>query len=180
MGRICFMILLLSNTAVAQKNINKTDPCYLLKRPLDCAIIEHNARKILVGQDDCVLALIDSVYSNLTRTKGVNFLIALDSIAKNSDGYVSDYLMEIGVKLFYQDLSLVANYLCKRRTSSPAIERLIIESMSSYLSGTKERDKKQQKIIEFVDREKKEQKIDHDSYAYIMHLVKQFDPKMFD
>jgi hypothetical protein len=174
------LLLFVSSSSSAQQKVAKTDACYLLKRPLDCTFIEQNANEILKGDDNCVLGLIDSIYVNLTRTQEIKFLIALDSVAEKSDGYVSEDLMDVGANLFYHDLPLVTTYLIKKSTSkSKALERFIIEGLSMNLSLAKEPDKTRQKIVDFVEKQRKAQKISDESYTYIMRLLKKLDPKMF-
>jgi hypothetical protein len=176
---IFFLIIFPTGFASAQKGGHVQNVCNVIKRPIDCSMVEQNAKQLLLGNDNCVIALIDSLYTNIIRTSNKEYLVALDSIVVHSDGYVSDYLEEIGVKLFYNKLPTLAHYLMghdgKKRQ---AFERLIIESMSSELSDTGEPGKKRKKIAEFVEKKKRESKINEDEYKYIQTLMKRFDPKI--
>jgi hypothetical protein len=147
---------------------------------LDCSIIEKNVSKLLRGDDNCVLALIDTVCGEIVRTGDRRYLVALDTIATNSDGYVSEHLLDIGVTLFYKKLPMLAHYLAGRDKNNPgAIERLIVESMSMYLSTTNSPDKRRDKIKAHVYQLKAEKKINDQEYAYLENLIKRFDPTMF-
>jgi hypothetical protein len=176
-----FFIIFLPTLVLAQKKPSGQNACELIKGPLDCSIVEKNVRKLLQGDDNCVLALIDSVCSDIIRTGDRTFLVTLDTIATNSDGYVAEYLLDIGVKLFYEKLPLLTHYLIGRDLKKPgAIERLMVESMSMYLTTSNAPDKKREKIKSFVEQQRIEKKISDQEYAYLENLMKRFDPKMFD
>lgn len=171
-------LMLISEVVYAQKSVNA---CDLVKRPLDCDKIEQNVKRILRGDDDCVAALLDSIYLNIARTNKVRYLIALDSIVEHADGSVSEYLMDIGKKLFYHNLPLLTEYLLKKESGSKGkMEEMIVESMSTYIATTSDRDKRKQQVLDFVNKQREEKKIDEKSYKYLMELSKRFDPKIVD
>jgi hypothetical protein len=137
MKKLLIMLCFLTDVAFAQKAGPLLNACDLKKRPLNCNEVEKNATSLLRGKDECVLALVNSVYSNIIRTSDKRYVVTLDSIATHSDGYVSDYLMGVGVKLFYRQLPLITRYLVDQGERRPkAIEKLLVESMSSYLSDS--------------------------------------------
>jgi hypothetical protein len=155
--------------------------CDIIKRPLNCSVVEKNVKKLLQGDDDCVLALINSVCSDIIRTGDRRFFVTLDSIATNSDGYVAEYLLDIGVEIFYKKLPLLTQYLIGRDLKKPgAIERLIVESLSMYLTTSNAPDKKREKLKSFVGQQRTEKRISDQEYVYLENLMKRFDPKMFD
>jgi hypothetical protein len=180
MRQVIFLFICLPNFVLAQKKTIEQNACDIIKRPLNCSIVEKNVKKLLQGDDVCVLVLIDSVCSDIIRTGDRRFLVTLDTIATNSDGYVSEYLLDIGVKLFYKKLPLLTHYLIGRDLKKPgAIERLIVESMSMYLTTSNAPDKNREKIKSFVDQQRTETKISDEEYAYLEKLMKRFDPMMF-
>jgi hypothetical protein len=181
MRYLFFLVAFLPNLVSAQRKGTGPNPCELIKRPVDCNAIERNVKQLLKGDDNCVLALIDTVCGEIVKTGDRKYLIALDTIAMHSDGYVSEYLLDIGVKLYYKRLPLLAHYLTTRDLKNPgAIEKLIVESMSMYLSTAKSRDQKRKKIEAYVDQAKAKKEINDQEYVYLEGLMKRFDPKMFD
>ena len=180
MRHLIFIFALLPNLVFAQNRTKGPNACDLIKRPVDCGIIEKNVKKLLQGDDNCVLALIDSVWADFVRTGDTRYLVAIDTIASNSDGYVAEYLLDIGVTLFYKRLPNLARYLVGRDSKNPgAIERVIVESMSMYLGTTNSLDKRREKIKNHVDQQRAEKKISDQEYTYLENLIKRFDPNMF-
>ena len=103
----------------------------------------------------------DSIYSNIARTNNVDFLIALDSVSSNSDGEVAEYLMNINPK------------------NPGSMDRLIFESMSSYIETSNDPEKKRMKVMGYVDKQRKANKINGTEYNYLTKLVKRLDPNLF-
>jgi hypothetical protein len=132
------------------------------------------------GNEDCVLALVDSIYSNIARMNKVEFLIALDSVSSNSDGEVAEYLMDVGVKLFYDQMPLLTKYLMNINPKRPgSMGRLIFESMSSYIETSNDPEKKRMKVMTYVDKQRSANKIDGTEYNYLTKFVKRLDPNLF-
>jgi len=180
MRHLIFIFALLPNVVFGQKRTTGPTACDLIKRPVDCGVIEKNVKKLLQGDDDCVLALIDSVCGDFVSTGDRRYLVTIDTIAANSDGYVAEDLLDIGVTLFYKRLPELARYLVGRDLKNPGdIERVIVESMSMYLATTNSPDKRREKIRNHVDQQRGGKKITDQEYSYLENLIKRFDPKMF-
>ena len=190
MKSVLFLVLLLGFTNIVscqnnQKQLQKNQPsksldaCKIVKSRLDVLIIKANAKRLLKGKDECVLALIDSMYDNFIRSDNLKYLEALEAFYNESDGYVTEYLLEIGTKLFYKKLKLIATYL-NRQKSTKGLEKLIVESMSSELSNADDVDKSREAIKKFIDKQIVKNKIGKEESAYLKRLIEKFDPTKFN
>ena len=159
------------------KNHKNLNVCNIIKKPLDCNLIKQNARILLSGEDNCVLTMIDSIYSNIIISNRNECLEALDSICRASDGYVADYLEEIGKKLFYKRLPLLSKYRSNKKIDKPnTLENIIVEGISQELSEAEDIPKKKKKIETFVKSEIKSKRLTLAGYSN--HSQKAGNPKI--
>lgn len=103
--------------------------------PLACEILENfpesvnkisgNSRAVLSGRDDCVQELIDSLTSQFIVSKKLQYIAALDSLTRVSDGYVSDYLGGTNYELFMKALPEYIHYLQSIEYDSRMRETLV-------------------------------------------------------
>lgn len=110
--------------------------------------------------DECILSVIDSIYSYILKdTSSVQGFEVLASLAQNSDGYLSEYLGEMGARLFLNRMVSFLRY-AGNRSDSPLIELTIAQYLietdgdQQYIDALiKQMDTKQQSILRQLSRE---------------------------
>jgi hypothetical protein len=171
------LLLFFPGLTSAQKASVAPNVCDIIKRPLNCSQVEKNTKTLLQGNDNCVLALVDSVYSNIARTSDRRYLVTLDTITAHSDGYVTEYLDEVFVKLFFKQLPLTIHYLMEQRGKKQnKMEQHLVLAMSVYLSDAENLKQKQAKIKAHIEKQKADNNITEEEYKYALGLAKRFDP----
>jgi hypothetical protein len=109
---VLYASLLTSASAYVEQQA-AIDFCVLKSKSIDSVaslIIKEKLRirkAMNVAPDDCLLAVI----KNLTITGSVEHLKALEVLSSNSDGYVSEALMDAAADLFQRDAVRFVNYL---------------------------------------------------------------------
>src|SRR4051812_43796626 len=73
--------------------------------------INGHARQFLNGNDSCVLGYIDTLAGSFIADTSRVAIVILDSLAEVSDGYVSEDLCNVNVKLFYEATVPYLEYL---------------------------------------------------------------------
>lgn len=173
-------MLLCGLNGSCQNGIKSLDPCIIAKKPLDANLIKQNAKIILKGKDACVLSLIDSITNYILKNDSV-FIECLDSLFRVSDGYVSEYFLEIGTKLFYKKFALMTRYAYRERnTRKGNIEKLLVESLSSELSDTDNKMEYNKKIKNFMNTEFVKNKFSDNEIKYAKQMMSKLDPSKFD
>jgi len=99
---------------LSKSSISTLSACDLLASfPSDIDSIIAYPRSIVGMQDSCTLALLDSLLNRFIMTRNIQYMVALDSVAEVSDGYVSEYFEAINVALYRHALPGYLNYLEK-------------------------------------------------------------------
>jgi hypothetical protein len=90
--------------------------------------------------DICFLAFIDSLYNHVVVESSSKYLSYINLIASESDGYVSEYLDIITVKLFINKSKLLISYFYDNRlASNKPLENFFIEFLKKELTDSKDR-----------------------------------------
>jgi hypothetical protein len=181
-----FLILLLLQVCLlsCQGQLrNKYNACTIAKSSkLDYQFIRSNATSILKDNEDkCILLLLDTLTNRTIRTNDRGSLDCLDAFAANSDGYVSEYFLDIGVKLFYEDFRDVILYTFEKNSSNKKpLAKALVEAMSMEISDADDSTTKRQEIDNFVDKQILKYHFTKDQLSYINNLKNRFNPKLFD
>lgn len=128
--------------------------------------------------DSCVLSLLDTLSQKAIQTREVRYLQALEAVCIIKDGYVSEYLLEIGTFQFYQNFESVLHYMFSNHESgNNPIRELIIEAISMQISdgGAKAEDE----LKEYVSSKANTAKLYKGEVDFLMQLQKDFNPYMF-
>jgi len=129
--------------------------------------------------DNCVLSLIDSLSIRAINTHQDKYFNALGAICSISDGYVSEYFLDIGVYQFYQNFNHLIDYTFQQsQKGENCLRKMIIEAISMQISDGG--DKKEKEVVEFIERKIKEYHFPKEKVVFIKQLQKEFDPSMFD
>ena len=177
---IC-LALLGNLSGSSQTGVRQVNACSILKKPLNADLIKHNAKAIIKGKDACVLSLIDSVSHYILKRKDFAFIECLDSLYSVSDGYVSEYFLEIGTKLFYKKFGLIIKYAYKEKYNPQgSIEKLVIESLSSELSDTDNKNIYKKKLDDFMKKEFVKNNFTLDEIKYANKLESKINSSKFD
>jgi hypothetical protein len=94
----------------------------------------RNPSFILRGDDECVLAILDSVTNRaIADTSGI-YMAVLDSVCKVSDGYISEYLQHALVNVFKASPRNLIDYMYERRKDTSCIEVFFASTIAQELS----------------------------------------------
>jgi hypothetical protein len=158
------LLVLICNKINCQNNAVKIDICNKKAAIANLKMIEANAKQIITSSnDDCVLELLDTLTVLSIKTKEVKYLQTLNEICKISDGYVSEYYIDITEKLVYKNFSVYTSFLALQKDR--CLEKFLIQRMSG------ENQKKE--VVKFIDKELKD-KIDLKKKNYLLELRKKF------
>jgi hypothetical protein len=111
-------------------------PCRLLATfPNSLSEIAQNPRLLINGEDSCVLGILDSVAGRFISEGDSVYIGCLDRIADVSDGYVSEYLSDVLVKLFRERPAELMRYLYRHRTGDTShLEKHLIWALRDNIS----------------------------------------------
>lgn len=142
--------------------------------------IKNNASKIIRdNEDNCVIALLDSLTYKSIKATNHRFLVVLDSICIISDGYVSEYYMDLSLRLFYEDFNDLLSYT-KIRNKDNCIRKRLVEALSMELSNVKDPEKKRLEINDFIKSQVAQKDLSEEERKFIEQLMNDIDPEMFD
>lgn len=167
------------------QSIKSTDSnACIIAEKIDSSLnnINKNAKAIIdSSKDDCVMRLLDTLTIKAINSDENKYLMPLESLRKVSDGYVSEYFLEIGVKLFYKDFKDYVLYIFNRRMAKENyLEKVMVEAISMEMSDSDNIENYQKKIDEFINKEIQTFNFSKEQLAYINGIKKKFDPKLFD
>ena len=127
--------------------------------------------------DNCVLAIVNTVSKKSIETGYEKYLDALSSICNISDGYLSEYFLEIGIYQFYDNFENIIGYLLNEDSKS-CLRRILIESVSMEMSDGG--DKIISEINRYLDGKLNESNISEKKAEFIKQMRVEFDPSLFD
>lgn len=76
-------------------------------------------------QDKCVLEFMDLI--NKESNKDTNYIILIEKICQISDGFLSEYLLNIGFKQIFANFDNLIDYLNNHKNS--CIERIVLKGI---------------------------------------------------
>src|SRR5207249_486915 len=87
--------------------------------------IRNHADRVIVGFDDCVLRICDTVVGSYISTRQEKYLIGFDSLCQHADGYVGEAVMDLSGKLFRESPKEYITYAAKRGRKADLAQQLI-------------------------------------------------------
>lgn len=119
--------------------------------------------------EQCIFLIID-ILSESKNLKTKSFR-ALEELNNHSDGFLTEYMMEVAVRMYDRNFGIIFNYVFQNQNSS--LNRLIVEGLSMEAS------------MEEVDVELLRQKglsnlKSNKQKDYLSSLLDKVDPKKFD
>lgn len=110
------------------------------------------------------------------------YFSCLDSLATVSDGYVSEYFMEIGIKVFYKRFGDFFSYLysAHEKKDKSALERVMVESVSMQISDSDNAKEMERRINAHIDKEIKKGTFNVKQLQYLSLVRGRINPDMFD
>lgn len=77
--------------------------------------------------DNCILELIDSIsYYSIVNDRPDSFLLALEKICESADGFVSEYISNIGKEQFYRNFNAVFKYIAGKQRRQCLFEAIYL------------------------------------------------------
>ena len=130
-----------SNNEESEKSVvqvQQIDVCALRRHSIDTlsTLVMENTELILSSikndpnNEECIFDVIDKLASSTNN--GDSSLFAIEKLYKLSDGFLSEYLMEVAVLMFNQNLSRILTFIDKHENSN--IEKSIVDGLSMELS----------------------------------------------
>lgn len=184
MCKVFLFLIVMTYGACADAQVNNYDCCRLAKAvDFDANIVRVNAEKIIQNNKDaCVIALLDTLTARVMRDGDSEYFSCLDSLAIASDGYVSEYFMEIGIKIFYKRFEELFIYMYNAHTkkSKSALERVMVESVSMQISDSDNAKEMERRINVHIDKEIKKATFNTNQLQYLALVRGRINPDMFD
>ena len=179
-----FISVFITANVYAQSNLQDSHiACSAYKSPLAYldTILKRPQRFIQYSETGCVYKLLDTLTS-LSIKGNQGALASLDKLYQNSDGDVSEYFLDIGVKLFYDGFDNTVEYLFKNSGSKKdnTLESAIVEALSMQVSGTSNKEKERKKIHAFIVKKEQELNLTAPYKEYLSKLEREINPEMFD
>jgi hypothetical protein len=184
MGNFIRAILTLSFIGIclistSQNPVKKVNACNVWEQKNPIRYIRNNPKTLLNGKDVCVLSLLDTLGKLYIRKDTMEALICLDSLYKYSDGYVSEYFLEVGEKIFFNQFKKSMKYIYKNRSGSK-LKQLIVYSISSRLSDSKDSKNEKKKIDDFMNKEIQKGGFSNAEIGFIQKLKDEFNDQLFN
>lgn len=157
--------------------IQGVDICDLNQQPVDTIILEiqKNAKLLLSSiklnhkNEECIFKLIDKL-SGSENIDSKNFL-ALEKLNELSDGFLSEYFMEVTMKFFNENNSKFLDFLQEKENST--LEKSLIDGLSMEISM-------EDSNIEDALKEALSLVKDERNKNFIRQLFDKVDPNKFD
>ncbi len=118
--------------------------------------------------DNCYLALIDSLTERFIRTSDVQYMECLELISSVRDGYVAEYFPEIGKNLYYCNFAGFIDFIYSKKNSSfNPMENVFIEAVAEeiYL------DKNGVNLSKYFKSQIKKNELDKEKKKYLSNLI---------
>ncbi|MRG44181.1 hypothetical protein GFS24_03600 [Chitinophaga sp. SYP-B3965] len=184
MARTLLLLIIMMYGACAEAQVINYDGCKLAKAvKFDMKFVSANARKIISkSEDECVIALLDTLTARVIRTGNNEYFACLDAFATAGDGYVAEYFLEIGIKVFYKRFRefFIYTYDAHMKKGENALERVMVQSISMqiWIAGNKKAEEKE--INAHMDKEIKKGVFNASQLQYLALVRKKIDPSIFD
>jgi len=163
-----------SETTKAQDSTvdDSLNACWLVTHPVDGAFVQKNAKRIISeGQDNCVLAFLDKMVDSSFTKDGRKYLLILMSIAKVSDGYVSEDFDEIAARLFDKNFDRLFPLIYKDKgTLDDRFVNYIIEGMGIRIADSQDKSTEKKRIGDLLDKEERSLRMTDSQKEYTENL----------
>jgi hypothetical protein len=160
--------------------LNNLFVCDILNNVKDnLSFICVNAAPIIrSSQEDCTLLLIDSLVNYANYSNDTKSLIALDSLAKYSDGYISEAFDDKVTEIFYNNF----NGLIKHLFNNPKnhLREYLIAGLSMDVNMSENKQKEKRDIESYINKQLSETNYSKAQQNFIKKIVKDIKPKMWD
>lgn len=150
------------------------------------SFIQANADQVVdlvnksTQNEECVFYVIDSLVSFSIQSGSKDYFQALDSLAKRSDGFLSDYMGEIGRRLFYKDFADMVNYFSSNPKSQ--LRKYVILGFDSVFTSIDADDRQGIliKIQEHFQNEIKANGLNPEDSTTVVKILDEINPQTFD
>lgn len=134
--------------------------------------IISSPRKFVSGRtdDECVIALLDSLSSKSIKQPDSRYFEALGAICAISDGYVSEHLMTITVTQYYQNLVPLISFVNKNE----CFRKQLVWGLSMEVSVGGD------KILDRIKNHAQKVELTASEKRMVESLISDIDPKIFD
>jgi hypothetical protein len=109
-------------------------------------------RPLIDGDDGCVLAVLDSLADGFAKTVDAQYLEALDSISRFSDGYVSEAIWNLSDTIFAQAPRSFIGYLHERRLKRSPLEWALIGNWQLDFDESKDSVERKRLLLDRIRR----------------------------
>jgi hypothetical protein len=125
--------------------------------------------------------MLDSLKELAIKTHEVKYLVALDSLCKVSDGWVSEEFDEISLQLFQRNFYSLFRYIYdKRDTLNNCLRGGIIMGYSYQLSATNDIQTEYMEIDGFINEQIRKNKLNSEEQKFLRVMQKQFNPDLVE
>lgn len=126
--------------------IDTTEKCLLTEDLFNTIDLVKKDIKSLLKEnetnDNCVLALLDSLADRFIRTSDTIYINCLEIIANVSDGYLSEYFPFLCQNLYHNNFKGFFNYLyMKSENDEKVLEMLFVEGVSYEIEERKNKNR---------------------------------------
>jgi len=131
-------------------------------------------------EEECIFALIDELSNEFIKTSNKFYLEALDTLNSHSDGFLSEYFMDVSVRMFNQNFKALVLYLYTNKNSS--FESTLVDGLSMELSvlNDEARKNRHDEIIAFVGRKIKQYNFSENQEDFIGKILNRLEAEKFD
>lgn len=165
-----------SQTRNHKQKDDKLDVCTIasnLKDYKDSLI--QNPKIILNGNDSCVIHLLDQIKFNIYNSQNsLEYYDLLEAISRISDGYISDYLIDISLDLFDNNYRNFSTFLFNHKESK--LSFFLVESWSLRVSEADDESEELNLIRQIII----DDSSDSDIKNYLLKLHGKINPNIWD
>jgi hypothetical protein len=165
------IFLFAGGRSTAQKSGDSLNACWLVTHTVGEIFIQKNAKRIISGEDNCVLAFFEKMVDSSFTKDGRKYLLILMSIAKVSDGYVSEDFDEIAARLFNKNFDRLFPLIYKDKDKfDDRFVRYIIEGMGIRIADSQDKSAEKKRISDLLDKEERSLRMTDSQKEYTENL----------
>ena len=118
------------------------------------------------------MAFIDTLSIMFINTSGEKFINSLELIAKESDGYVSDYLPSVCKKIYKKNFNGIFNYLYYNRKSS--LKQFFVEAIAFEIEDYQNRDD----LTKYFNKQMDNNNFNSNKRKYFQEIIKKVNEQI--
>lgn len=150
------------------------DPCSVAKHVTSALdTIERWPRPLFAGNDNCVLAMLDSLAEGFISTGSGRYLELLDTCQAYGDGYVAEYIEELAGRIFELRSSGLVRYLHTHRDPGAPLEQPLIAAWRRRFDERPDSLAQKQSLLATVRARTAGDSLSVDEQAYVDMLLRQ-------